>query len=270
MGLAHSLRGQRAAGRAGPVGATEHPRDPRLQEGAGTQGAGAAADADGAARPSGADASGHGGGVRNLRAVLPDDGVQPRPWNRGAGLQPRTVPADADGRHVVLRTGHPAVGTLWRPLGHAPHDDRGQRADRRIRRAVRTAVPAAQPVAGYRLPVPGPVPDGPDLRAVRHLPGRDLPGGGALYRGVAVLQPGRHPRRGPGTVPGHVVGRTLRPGRGGLLPVPDCGGHPVRAGGTAPARTAAQPKKRLSVRPSQPPPWCSRANWFRCALTCSA
>ncbi|KAG1084951.1 hypothetical protein G6F40_014337 [Rhizopus arrhizus] len=177
-------------------------------------------------------------------------------------MTPRTVPADADGRHVVLRTGHPAVGTLWRPLGHAPHDDRGQRADRRIRRAVRTAVPAAQPVAGYRLPVPGPVPDGPDIRALRHLPGRDLHGGGALYRGVAVLQPGRHPRRGPGTVPGHVVGRTLRPGRGGLLPVPDCGGHPVRAGGTAPARTAAQPKKRLSVRPSQPPPWCSRANWF--------
>ncbi len=53
------------------------------------------------------------------------------------------------------------------------------------------------------------------------------------------------------------------------LPVPDCG-TPVRAGSTAQARPAAQPKKRLSVRPSQPPPWCSRAKWFRCALTCSA
>ncbi len=42
------------------------------------------------------------------------------------------------------------------------------------------------------------------------------------------------------------------------------------AGSTAQARPAAQPKKRLSVRPSQPPPWCSRAKWFRCALTCSA
>ena len=49
VGLAYPVRGQRVSGRPRPVGAPEHPRDARFQEGAGAQGAGAAADVDGAA-----------------------------------------------------------------------------------------------------------------------------------------------------------------------------------------------------------------------------
>ena len=90
------------------------------------------ADADGVPRAPANAGSGHARGARNVRDLLPDDGLRVVLGHHRARLQPRKISGDAIVRHRVLRDFHPYRRDPGRTRTPR-HASLGHRGDRRVR-----------------------------------------------------------------------------------------------------------------------------------------
>ena len=141
--LAHSVSGERRAGARRPLRAADDYRDAGVPRRAQPARARESADADGVSRTHQNSVRGHACGARNIRALLPDDGLRAVLGHHRARLQPREVSGDAIVRHRVLRDFHSRRRGPGRTRA-SPHAPLGDCGDRRVRPGDGADVPRRQ------------------------------------------------------------------------------------------------------------------------------
>ena len=124
---------------------------------------------------------GHAGVARDVRALLPDDGLRAVLGHHRARLQPREVPADAAVRHPVLRADDSRSARCWPSAGGAVTLIWVTAAIGAFGLVMAPMFAAGTAGAVLTMAL-GLVADGPDLRPARHGAVRAVSDLGALHR----------------------------------------------------------------------------------------